>query len=142
MAMARCPLRRPPREPPNREDEAVKYMLLIISNDDSWAALSHAERVQLGDDHAALAKELTESGVLVHSGALSDMANTRTVRVRGGVANTTDGPFAETKEHLAGFYVVECATQERAIELTKRFPSARSGPIELRPLAGPNGEDI
>jgi hypothetical protein len=113
---------------------AVKYMLLIYSNPATWDALSEEERRQMAREHATLVQELTASGEWVGGSPLADPSNTKTVRVRNGVAAPTDGPFAEAKEHLAGYDLVECASPERAAEIAARIPDARLVAVEVRPL--------
>ena len=129
----------------------MKYMILIYSNPQSWVhpmflhqreQLSDAERKsrlgQLGD----LLQEIAESGELVGSGALSDPLNTRTVTVREGAPEVTDGPFGEAKEQLAGYFLVDCESMERATEIAARFPDARDCAVEVRPLMDPSGLEM
>jgi hypothetical protein len=112
----------------------VKYMLLIYSNSTVWESLSDAERTAVGDDHATLIAELRTTGEWVGGSALADPSRTTTVRVRDGVDEPTDGPFAEAKEHLAGYDLVDCATPERAREIAARIPDARLVAVEVRPV--------
>ncbi|NMN98842.1 YciI family protein [Nocardiaceae bacterium YC2-7] len=112
----------------------MKYMLLIYSNAESWAGLSTAQRIELGRGHAELNKSLIAAGKHVASAGLSDEINTKTVRVRDGLVSTTDGPFSESKEHLAGFYVVDCADIDEAIEICARIPDAAVNFCEVRPI--------
>jgi hypothetical protein len=115
----------------------MKYMLLIYNNPESLPA----EELQgLMDEATALMGELVESGEWVGGEALAEPAKTRTVRMRDGVVAATDGPFAEAKEQLAGYCVVECESLERATEIAMRWPDARYGAMEVRPIlevAGP-----
>jgi hypothetical protein len=121
---------------------AVKYMLLIYSNPESWAGLSAAQRRALGRAHAALTEELAEQGMLVSSAGLADPITSRTVSMRGGIQTTTDGPYAETKEHLAGFYLVECDTVEQAIDYAARMPDAKYVAVEVRPVMDTSGLEM
>ena len=73
---------------------------------------------------------------------LADPSNTKTVRVRGGVLATTDGPFAETKEQLAGYFVIDSVSLERAIEIAARDPNARFGAVEVRPIMDEAGTEM
>jgi hypothetical protein len=84
--------------------------------------------------YAALDDELTDSRELILSEALGDPREGFVVTVRDGQTVTTDGPFAETKEHLAGFFLVDCHTPQRAAEIAARMPEARYGLIEVRPV--------
>ena len=120
----------------------MKYMLLIYSSPATWDALSEAEREQMARDHALLRDELIESGEWVGGNGLADKVLSKAVRVRGGVAVTTDGPYAEVKEHLAGYDVVDCATPERVLEIAARIPDARVCGVEVRPIVVPPGMDM
>ncbi|WP_246632691.1 YciI family protein [Pseudonocardia nigra] len=112
-------------------------MLLIWSNPENWEALPPADRAALADgavvEHATVDADLIASGELIVSAALADPVTTRTVRVRDGATLSTDGPFAEAKEHLVGYYMVECESLERATEIAARIPDARWERVEIRP---------
>jgi hypothetical protein len=120
----------------------VKYMLLIYNNPGAWDALSEEERQGLSGEFDALNTEITESGEFLGGAALADPANSRTVRVRGGVPAITDGPFAEAKEQLAGYYVVDCESIERATEIATRDPAARLWAVEVRPVMDTAGLEM
>jgi hypothetical protein len=120
----------------------VKYMLLIYSNPESWAGLSAEQREALGRDHAALTEELAEQGLLVSSAGLADPITSRTVMVRDNIQTTTDGPYAEAKEHLAGFYLVECDDVDQAIEYAARMPDAKYVAVEVRPVMDTSGLEM
>lgn len=120
----------------------VKYMLLIYSNAESWAGLSAEQREGLGRAHAELSQELTERGQLVSAAGLADPITSRTVSVRGDAVTTTDGPYAEAKEHLAGFYLVECETIDEAIGYAARLPDAQYLAVEVRPVMDSSGLEM
>jgi hypothetical protein len=120
----------------------MKYMLLIYSNPESWAGLSAEQREALGRDHAALTEELAEQGLLVSSAGLADPITSRTVMVRNDTQTTTDGPYAEAKEHLAGFYLVECDNVDQAIEYAARMPDAKYVAVEVRPVMDRSGLEM
>jgi hypothetical protein len=120
----------------------VKYMLLIYSNADSWESLSERQRDDLVRAHAELSAELADSGQLVSAAGLADPITTTTVTVREGVRATTDGPYAETKEHLAGFYLVECDHLEEAIGYAARMPDAEYVAVEVRPVMDDAGLEM
>jgi hypothetical protein len=123
----------------------VKYLILIHSNPASlkaWEGLSHAQRVELGRGHLALSEDLAASGELVVSEGLADPSLAKRVSVRGGRTMTTDGPFAEAKEHLAGFYLIECESIERAIEHAAKVPDAAFGEVEVRPVLDLRGLEL
>lgn len=120
----------------------MKYLMLVYSNPQNWAhptflyqeGVSDADREQMLAQFEDLLSELSESGELVTGMPLRDPAETRAVRVRDGVPLTTDGPFAEIKEHLAGYFVFDCASMERATEIAARFPDARFGQVVVHPI--------
>ncbi|WP_158841556.1 YciI family protein [Saccharothrix deserti] len=115
----------------------MKYLVLIYSNPESraiWDGMGNEERATGLEAYAALNEELAASGELVVTEALADPAQTARVTVRDGQALTTDGPFAEAKELLAGFYLVDCETRERAVEIAARVPEAQLGLVEVRPV--------
>jgi hypothetical protein len=120
----------------------VKYLILIWSNPDSrqlWDGLSNEERSVGLDAYEALTRSLAASGELIVAEALSDASQTRRVHVREGRTLTTDGPFAEGKELLAGIILVECASIERAIAHAARVPEAELGLVEVRPVMDLSG---
>ncbi|HZA79502.1 MAG TPA: YciI family protein [Acidimicrobiales bacterium] len=112
----------------------MKYLLMIHMNPAVFETLSEAERTAVVDAHDEFQKRTRESGELVGFAALADPSNTTTVRVRGDVPAVTDGPYLEVKEHLAGFYVVDCETVERVNELAAMVPDARFAAVEVRPV--------
>lgn len=115
----------------------MKYLILIHSNAhflQRWEGLTDAQRAEFGVGHLALTDELAASGELVASEGLADPALAKRVTVRDGQTMTTDGPFAEVKEHLAGFYLVDCESPERAVQIAARVPDAVWGLVEVRPV--------
>jgi hypothetical protein len=116
---------------------AVKYVILIYTNPASREAWYQLPAEQVADGmaaYSALNEDLEASGEMIVSEALAFPATAKTVRVRNGETVATDGPFAEVKEHLAGFYLVDCATVERVVEIAARIPEAQAGLIEIRPV--------
>ena len=123
----------------------MKYLIMVLSNPESAAALrrlSEEQGREFGGRHRALGEALAESGELVVSEGLDDQANAVRVRLRDGETMTTDGPFAEVKEQLAGFYLVECESLERAIELAARVPDAAFTDVEVRPVLDLRGMEM
>ncbi|HVT58526.1 MAG TPA: YciI family protein [Thermoanaerobaculia bacterium] len=112
----------------------MQYLLLIYDRESDWAALSEAEKGRLMKDYGSFTKEIRESGHYVGGNPLQPVATATTVRVRNGKAATTDGPFAETREQLGGYYLVEAKDLDDAIGIAARIPSARLGSIEVRPI--------
>ena len=108
----------------------MKYMALIYGSEEAWDALSEEEQQGVTERYMALARE----PVTVGGDELQDPDTATTVRVRDGETLTTDGPFAETKEQLGGYYIVDCASLDEAIEFAARIPAAERGAVEVRPL--------
>ncbi|MEV4094848.1 YciI family protein [Streptosporangium saharense] len=115
----------------------MKYVLMIYNNPETWEDLSSEEQGGLIGEARALVAELTASGEWVGGEALAAWSRGRTVRVRDGDPIITDGPFIEAKEYLAGYCVIDCATEERALEIAVRWPDARICAIEVRPVEPP-----
>jgi hypothetical protein len=121
----------------------VKYIALIHNNPAAWQALSQVERDTHDADADVFLKMVTDSTELVGGAVvLADPSNAKTVRVRNGVPAVTDGPFAEGKEHLAGYYVLDCENIERATELVTHDPSARYFAVEVRPIMHMTASDL
>jgi hypothetical protein len=120
----------------------VKYLALVYNNPGAFEALSQTERDELMRQADAFLEELTESGELLGGQALADPSNGKTVRVRKGVPAVTDGPFAESKEQLAGYYVLDCESLERATEIAARDPAARLWAVEVRPIMDTAGTEM
>ena len=115
----------------------MRYMLLIYDNPASrklWETLPAAQRAEGLALYTALREDLAASGELIVSEALADPELTTQVAVRDGQTLTTDGPFAEVKEFLAGFFLIECDSLERAVEHAARVPEASFGRVEVRPV--------
>lgn len=112
----------------------MKYLLMITVNPSVVEALSEEDRQAVFAGHDELMKLTNASGEFVSSIALADPSNSTTVRVRDGATTVTDGPYIEAKEFLAGYYVVDCETLERAQELAALIPDAKFSAIEVRPV--------
>jgi hypothetical protein len=113
------------------KEDTVQYALLIYGSDEGWGNLSKEERERQTGEYLALSQRPETRG----GADLGDLANATTVRVNGGDTLTTDGPFAETKEYLGGFYLVECDSIDEAIEFASKIPAARTGgAVEVRPV--------
>ena len=109
----------------------MKYALLVYTDPDSFSALSEAEQQAVSAEYFALRDEPT----CIDGGQLQPVDAATTVRVQGGETLTTDGPFAETKEVFAGYYIFELDHLDAALELAARVPAARmGGSVEVRPL--------
>ena len=112
----------------------MRYMLLIFTNPENWAALSEAETGAMYGEYAAFTQRIVDSGEFVSGDPLQGPETATTVRVRAGARASTDGPFVETKEHLAGYYVVDVADLDAAIAWAAKIPSALHSAIEVRPV--------
>ncbi len=113
----------------------MKYMLLIFSNPENWSALNEVETKEVMDEYWAFTQHITESGEFVSGEPLQGTETATVVRVSDTGRTVSDGPFVESKEILAGYYVVDCAGLDRALELAAQIPDARFGAIEVRPVA-------
>jgi hypothetical protein len=109
----------------------MKYMLLIYTDPAAW---DPAQAESIHAEYMAFTNDIIESGELVAGDALQPTETATSVRVRDGRRATTDGPFAETKEVLGGYYVVDVKDLDRAIELAAKIPDARTATIEVRPV--------
>jgi hypothetical protein len=128
---------------PKREEQAMKYVALVYNNPGAFEALSPGERDELMSEADAYLKEFAESGELIGEGfALADASTGKTVRVRNGLPAVTDGPFAEAKEQLAGFYVLDAESLERAAEVVPHPPPARFWAVEVRPIMDAAGAEM
>lgn len=112
----------------------MRYMLLIYEAEAQWAALSQEEKGRIFGEYIALKEDLTKNGQLLNAAPLQPTPTATTVRVRDGRTATTDGPFAETREQLGGFFLIEARDLDEACEVASRFPPARLGTIEVRPV--------
>ncbi|WP_328347698.1 YciI family protein [Micromonospora sp. NBC_00421] len=123
----------------------MKYLIMITHTRqirDTWQDMSDTDRETGVRAHAALVEELTESGELIVAEALADPGQAKKVLVSDGRAVTTDGPFPEAGEHLAGIYLVDCASIGQAVEHAARIPEARFGLVEVRPVREAGGPDM
>jgi len=109
----------------------MKYMLLVYLEE---GALSDTEREHCYVESAALARDLSSSGKYVASGPLHPVATATSVRVRNGQRLVTDGPFAETREQLGGYYIIDAKDLDEAMSIAERVPPAKVGTIEIRPV--------
>ena len=117
----------------------MQYMLLIYGDEGTWEARSEAEQSTLGEEYGRLSRDLRAQDKLRGGEELQPVTTATTVRVRGGDAVVTDGPFAETKEVLGGFYLIDADSLDEAIEWAGRIPDAKYGTIEVRPVVDHSG---
>jgi hypothetical protein len=119
----------------------MKYMLLIYENPDTRELFSGEQGRDLMAGVSAIMQEITESGELVGTQALADPSTAKSVRGGAGSPAITDGPFAEAKEFLGGYLVLDCEL-ERALDVAGRWPKTGSGGIEVRPLMNVSGAEM
>ena len=112
----------------------MKYLCLIHTNPEVWARHSEREVDQLVSDHFEYDESLRKSGQMVTAWALQPPDTATIVRMRDGRISATDGPFAETKEEIGGFYLIEARDLNEAIQVAGNIPSARWGTVEVRPI--------
>jgi hypothetical protein len=120
-------------------------MILIQSNPqfvERWKALPEEQRERFGRDHIALGTELAETGELVATEGLADPVLAKRITIEGDQTMISDGPFAEAKEHLAGFFLVDCESEDRALAIAARIPDAVWGLVEVRPVLDLSGWDM
>jgi hypothetical protein len=120
----------------------VKYLLMIYMNPEVFEGLTEEEKNAVFSAHDRFAALTKESGEMVGFAALADPSQSSTVRVREGAPAVTDGPYVESKEFLAGYYVVDCETVERAAELGAMIPDAQYTAIEVRPVMNASGQEM
>ena len=112
----------------------MQYLLLIYNAESNWNALSETETAQMQQKFGAFTQEVIASGNFKGGNQLFPVAKATTVRVQGGKTLVTDGPFAETKEQLGGYYLIDAADLDEATAIAARIPSVGMGPIEVRPI--------
>ena len=112
----------------------MQYMLLIYGDESGWQTIGDEERGQLMQAYGTFTQELQSAGAMVAGDALQPTQTATTVRVRNEETLTTDGPFAETKEQLGGYFLIEAPDLDEALAWAKRCPGAATGSIEVRPV--------
>lgn len=112
----------------------MKYLCMIYDDEQLWARMSKDELDGIMGEYTAFGRDIAASGHM-RGGAQLRPTNTATVvRVRGGALSATDGPYAETKEQLSGYYLIDARDLNEAIQVAGRIPSARTGAVEVRPI--------
>ena len=112
----------------------MQYLLMIYAAESAIPKSGTAEYDKMMQGYTELSQELGAKGLMKGGNALDSIATATTVRVRNGKSQTTDGPFAETKEFLAGFFLIDVEDLDQALHWASRIPSARIGAVEVRPL--------
>ncbi|KQW87942.1 hypothetical protein ASC94_25985 [Massilia sp. Root418] len=111
----------------------MEYMILIYADEKLYSGMSEQQLGELMTSYGAYTQELIAAGVMRSGSELAPVHTATTVRVRDGKIACTDGPFAETKEQLGGYYLIDCANLDEAIKWAARCPGAKDGSMEVRP---------
>ena len=112
----------------------MRYLCLIYDEEKKLAAMSKGEQDAFMGEYFAFTEDIKKSGHYVGGNALQPVGTATSVRVRGGKMSTTDGPFAETKEQLGGYYLIEAKDLNDALQVAAKIPSAKLGTVEVRPI--------
>ncbi|GAA1440926.1 YciI family protein [Leifsonia poae] len=122
----------------------MKYVILMQVDPDVLAALTDEQNAAIGEGHQKFMAAITESGEFLSTNALGDPSQSTVVRSNGGTPEVVDGPFAESKEFMGGYYLVDVESKERAIELAAQIPDARIDglALEIRPVMFSAGADM
>jgi hypothetical protein len=120
--------------PINQGADQMQYLLMIYQNEAEYAKVDQVTKQKITGEYEAFTKSIVQSGNFKAGDRLQPVSTATTVRVRDGKILTTDGPFAETREQLAGYYLVDAKDLDAALGIAARIPSARLGSIEVRPI--------
>ena len=115
----------------------MEYLLLIYGDEAAMAGMTQADHVAMYQEFGRFNQSIQQSGNLRAGQRLQPVATATTVRVRNGKRAVTDGPFAETREQLGGYYLIEAKDLDEALSIAERIPAARWGSVEVRPVAPP-----
>lgn len=112
----------------------MEYLALIYADETAWAAMAEADRAGWYDRYRAFTQDAAKAGVMVSGDELAPTSDATTVRVRDGEALVTDGPYAEVREALGGYFILDCSSLEEALDWAARIPGAEHGAVEVRPV--------
>ena len=112
----------------------MQYLLMIYENENTRQSRPRAELDAISDEYRKFTESIAQSGHYKGGNALQPTSTATTVRSRNGKRETTDGPFAETREHLGGYYLIDAKDLDEAMGIAERIPGARTGSIEVRPI--------
>ena len=112
----------------------MRYLCLIYDDEKQWTRFAQPETEAIMGEYFAFTDDIKKSGHYLGGEALQPVATATTVRIRNGKLSTTDGPFAETKEQLGGFYLISARDLNEAIQIAAKIPSSRTGSVEVRPV--------
>jgi hypothetical protein len=113
----------------------MKYIFLIYGDEQVWASMSQEQMAAMYAEHRKYGEEMGKAGVLKGGAELKPVSTATSIRFDGGRTRTVDGPFAETKEQLAGFYLIEADNLDQALGWAEKMPGMTTGTVEVRPLA-------
>ena len=117
----------------------MKYLCMIYGDETKWSSATPEQLSEVMDAYNSFTEEASAAGVIAAGEGLEPTSSATTVRVRDGERMLTDGPFAETKEQLGGFYLLECGSLDEAIEWAGKIPGASEGSVEVRPVMNYEG---
>ena len=112
----------------------MRYLCLIYDEEKKWAAMSKGETDAIMGEYFAFTEDVKKSGQYIGGEALQPVSTATSVRERGGKMSTTDGPFAETKEQLGGYYLINAKDLNDALQIASKIPGAKTGTVEVRPI--------
>ena len=112
----------------------MKYLCLIYDSEAEWMKMSQAEQGKMYEEYRQFTEDIKAKGNHLGGSQLQPISTATTVRIRNGKRLTTDGPFAETREQLGGYYLIESANLDEAVDIAARIPGAKYGTIEVRPI--------
>jgi hypothetical protein len=115
----------------------MNYLCLIYDDEKAFATMAKAEMEAFMGEYRAFTESIRQSGHYIGGNQLQPINTATTVRRRNGQLSTTDGPFAETKEQLGGYYLIDARDLSEALQIASRIPSTRTGSVEVRPLVPP-----
>jgi hypothetical protein len=119
---------------PMKQELTMQYLLMIYSNEVEYAKIDPATSKKIMGEYEAFTKEIIQNGNFKAGDRLQPTTTATTVRVKDGKVMTTDGPFAETREQLGGYYLIEAKDLDAALGIAAKIPGARHGSIEVRPI--------
>jgi hypothetical protein len=112
----------------------MEYLILIYNDERNYGSATEAQLKEMYQQYGAYTQELVKAGIMKGGNELKPIATATTVRIRGGKVLTTDGPFAETKEQLGGYYLIDVSNLDEAVKWGSKCPGAKTGSIEVRPI--------
>jgi hypothetical protein len=134
MSFCDCPVRPDAGDQADQGADEMQYLLMIYQNEVEYGKMDAASAKKMQEEYGAFTQSIIQSGNFKAGDRLQPTTTATTVRIRDGKILTTDGPFAETREQLGGYYLVEARDLDAALAIAARIPAARFGSIEVRPI--------